>query len=240
MSKKISSASKYLGVSQKWLVTSQYYNKFYYFLTISLTNFINSLDLIRRILYSKHLHVNFDRALFSKNRLLISLNALYFNKFLENNLFNKKQSFRFYSERFQTNNFISLGVRTRLYLSKPKILSAKLIDLYLNHIQHFYPPKKLFNFILLLLKTQIKKPKIVQGNHGLMRMYMEGFKIQLKGRYEVSKSTLAKSLFFKTGQVNSNNLNGNLELLSKNIYSKLGAASIKVWFFYSKVKSNET
>lgn len=104
--------------------------------------------------------------------------------------------------------------------------------MYIDYLVLKFTPKKIFNVLTNLLKNQLGIINILYLNSGLKKIQLKGFKIQLKGRYELSKSTLAKKYFLKFGQVTSNNLNSLLSLSHKDIYSKLGKSTIKIWYFY--------
>ena len=228
MSKKISSTSNYLGISNNWLVNLQYYGKINYLFYFSFFNLLN-------IIFKK----------FNKNKLFISNIILNFTKNLIKinsklvNLYNFDTNIilNFYRNllSFIKNNFSSSNLKLKFYLDKENWLSNKFMFMYLDYLFLNFSPKQIFNLLIIFLKNQLGNTKYVYFNFGFKKVVFKGFKIQLKGRYELTRSTLSKNIFFKYGCVTTNSFNKNFEFLSKIIFSKLGKSSIKIWFFYSKI-----
>lgn len=131
---------------------------------------------------------------------------------------------------FLSKNLGTLNLTLFFFFDKLNLLSKKIITAYLDHliINLNYLPKKVFNIFINILVSQINKNKHLILNSGLKKVKLKGFKIQLKGRYELSKSSLAKKICFKFGRLTINNLSNNLELINKFIYSKLGKSSLKI------------
>nr|YP_009944477.1 ribosomal protein S3 [Osmundea sinicola]QFR99771.1 ribosomal protein S3 [Osmundea sinicola] len=226
MSKKISSVSKYLGSSQDWSLKFQIYGKFYLSYYTSFWNFYKLLDIILRKMLSKQLLIlNYDINFFSK-LIELSLSITYLNKFQLNLIEICHQLLN----SFLTFNLIKFNLK--FYLNKTIWFSKLLIEMYIDYLSLKFTPKKIFNVLTNLLKNQLGNINILYLNSGLRKIQLKGFKIQLKGRYELSKSTLAKKSFLKFGQVTSNSLNSLLFLSNKDIYSKLGKSTIKIWYFY--------
>lgn len=223
MSKKISSTSKYLGISRDWFVNFQHYGNFYGNFFFS---FLNTYNLINLVI----------RNIFKTNILVLKKQIYLFFKFMELDFkfFYLKGSINlfYYQINFLLLNNFFLNVKLNFFFNKLNFFSKQFLEVYLEYLSFYNSPKKIFNLVTVLLKNQINKTSIFYFNSGLKKIQLKGFKIQLKGRYELSKSTLSKKQFLKFGQVTSNNLNNLLDLLNKDIYSKLGKSTLKIWFFY--------
>nr|YP_010944677.1 ribosomal protein S3 [Palisada intermedia]WMC20771.1 ribosomal protein S3 [Palisada intermedia] len=226
MSKKISSTSKYLGISRDWFVNFQHYGNFYLNFFFSFLNIYNLLNFIIRNVVKTNIFVLKKQIYLFFNTMELNLNLFYLkrNVNLTNLFYNKINS-------ILLNNFF-FNVKINFFSNNFNFFSKQFLEAYLEYLSFSNSPKTIFNLVIVLLKNQINKTTIFFFNSGLRKIQLKGFKIQLKGRYELSKSTLAKKQFLKFGQVTSNNLNNLLDLLNKDFYSKLGKSTLKIWFFY--------
>lgn len=226
MSKKISSTSKYLGISQDWFVNFQHYGNFYLNFFISFLNIYNFLNLIIRESFKTNIFVLKKQIYICFKFIQLNLKIFYLQGNLNSlNLFYHKINMLF------LNNFI-FNLKIKLFFSKFNFFSKQFLEVYLEYLSLFNAPKKIFNLVIILLKNHLRSTNMFYLNSGLKKVQLRGFKIQLKGRYEVSKSTLAKKQLLKLGQVTSNNLDNLLDLVNKDFYSKLGKSTLKIWFFY--------
>lgn len=228
MSKKISSISKYLGLSQNWFINFQPYNKSYnYFFTC-----FTLLNSSKKIIFSNNFFISNYLINFLNNFTEISFKIYYFNSF---NL-QKLQFLYFRLKHFLLNNFFIDKLGLSFFIDKLGLLSNSFLNYYLNHLvlNLNNSPKKIFNLLIILLKNQLNFTKYLILNSGFRKVQLKGFKVQLKGRFELSKSTLAKTICLKFGNITTNSFNHTLELLQKPLYSKLGKSSIKIWLFYLK------
>nr|QUJ09422.1 ribosomal protein S3 [Neorhodomela munita] len=239
MSKKISLKSKYLGLSNKWPLSFQNYGQISLKFKNYFLNFFIFFSIIEKKLFL------FQNLLFSNIELFV------FNKFLKINInlvylrqLNLKHILKFlvYFEQLLLLNFSSLVLKTWVYFEKKNFLSNIFIKSYIDYLITTlnYFPKKIFNFLIPLLKTMLNKKKISFSNHGIKITQLKGIKIQLKGRYELTKNPMSKRISFKMGKISSMNLNTKIEFLNKTIYTKLGKSSIKVWLFYFFEQNNNT
>lgn len=80
----------------------------------------------------------------------------------------------------------------------------------------------------VFLKKHLEYLIITIGKNGLEQKLLKGFKIQLKGRYEVTKNSMSKSLIIKKGKVNSMKLDNNIAFMNQVLYTKLGLSNLKI------------
>lgn len=228
MSKKINSSGKYLNITNLSNYQLQYYGK-----TVSLykQNFLTTFVLLP--LVYKKLFIN-------KTFLNITtLNLISFNNctflFLSFSELNKKniQCFLLFYENIISSTKINIYLKKNFYLTSAFI---KNYIFYLN-IKYNYPPKKIFNFLILFLKNSINCSTVFLTSTGLNSKKLIGFKLQLKGRYETTKNSMSKVLVFKVGKINSTKLNSSINFLHYTFYTKLGVSNLKIWLFY-KLKDN--
>ena len=92
--------------------------------------------------------------------------------------------------------------------------------------------RKALLILIKLLKSQLNLTKIVPLKFGLKKLTLKGFKCVLTGRFENSKTQMAKKLEFSEGSVALLTTNSSVEFFNLNIYSKLGVCNFKIWLFY--------
>ena len=113
-------------------------------------------------------------------------------------------------------------------------VSAVLLS---NYIQNFieinnYSLKKILNQINLVLLNQINKQKIIYIKSGLKIVQFKGFKIQISGCFESSKSQMSKTLKYTFGCNSLTTLKGYIEYTEKTIFTKFGTCGLKIWLFF--------
>ena len=225
MTKKISSTGKYLGISQDWFLNFQFYGKFYLYFFSSFFSFYKLLNIVYKKTFNNKLlifkvNINFCFKLvnFYLGFIFLKLDINLVNLFFKN------------INQFLFNNFLETNLT--FYFKNINQFSKKFLEMYLEYLSLNYSPKKIFNLLVVFLRKKINNTNVLYLNSGVKKVQLKGFKVQLKGRYELSKSTLSKKQFFKFGKVTSNNLNNLLQFSNKIIYSKLGLSTIKIWYFY--------
>nr|YP_010620097.1 Ribosomal protein S3 [Periphykon beckeri]WAX04133.1 Ribosomal protein S3 [Periphykon beckeri] len=105
--------------------------------------------------------------------------------------------------------------------------------LYLVNEQQF-TPKKIFNMLNFMLQSKLDKKIVLFSKNGLILQKFIGFKIQLSGRYEATKNSMAQRVFFNVGKINSTTAKINIYFLNRFLYTKLGISNLKIWLFYIK------
>lgn len=66
---------------------------------------------------------------------------------------------------------------------------------------------------------------------------MVGFKMQLKGRFEITKNSMSKKFLVKFGKISSTTLVDYIVFYEHIFFSKLGLSSLKICLFYkNKIK----
>nr|YP_009325877.1 ribosomal protein S3 [Choreocolax polysiphoniae]APC24869.1 ribosomal protein S3 [Choreocolax polysiphoniae] len=235
MTKKINLNSKYLGLSIKCFLNFQNYgniNSLFskYFINL----FIFYIILKKYLLLIQNNFFSFIELFISNNFLKLNINLSH------TNLFKLKIFINILSklEKILILNFSLLKLKTLVYFEKKNFFSIIFVKNYINYLilKMNYFPKKIFNFLIILFKTMLNKQKISFSNKGTKIIKLNGIKIQLKGRYDLTKNSMSKILLFKYGKINSVSLNKKIEFLNKVIYTKLGKSSFKIWFFYTFYK----
>lgn len=160
------------------------------------------------------------------NFFKININLIYLRQFkLE-----KILTFLLNLEKILLLNFSSLMPKIFVYFEKKSFFQSIFLKNYISYLVNNlnYSPKKIFNFLIPLFKNMLHIKKLSFSNKGLKIIKLQGIKIQLKGRYELTKNSMSKLIFFKAGKVGSMSLNTKIEFLNKTIYTKLGKSSMKI------------
>jgi hypothetical protein len=91
-----------------------------------------------------------------------------------------------------------------------------------------YNPKKIFSFFSNLLKNNLNSFLVQDSKYGFLKKKLVGFKLYLKGRFEVTKNSMAKKNLVKLGKVNSTDLNIHIISHEHIFFSKLGTSNLKI------------
>nr|YP_010620120.1 Ribosomal protein S3 [Melanothamnus gigas]WAX04156.1 Ribosomal protein S3 [Melanothamnus gigas] len=229
MSKKINLSGKCLALTNLWVMQFQHFGNF-----TSLFSKYTFLFLIFKFFLFKQLNLknNFfvlDYKFFIlKNEFFIVLTNFFknFNEF--NYFFNLLSSIWF-------KNFNFLSFRFLIFFKKTFYLSSDFLQSYISYLSKklFYSPKKIFTLLFILLKKKLNQSILTTTKNGLKRKKIIGFKMQLRGRYELTKTAMAKITQIKFGKINSTDLKINVTFMNYFFYTKLGNCSIKIWLFSS-------
>lgn len=82
--------------------------------------------------------------------------------------------------------------------------------------------------MILFLTKNLKYSILFLTKNGLLRKYFVGFKIQIKGRYESSKTSMSKKLSTKFGKMTLTNLKISTNFINYSFYTKLGISNLKI------------
>lgn len=227
MSQKINPKSLRLGISNLWLIQSQQYGKKYqnnFFL-----KYIKSFNYTMKNLVQNTKFANKIEFWHNTNKFHIKIYV--FGNQLKNTYDNflKKYiyiiAYWFYLQKY---------IKVSIYSNKIKFLSSTLFSLYIDYLTKNlnYTPKKILAIILFLIKQKINTQQILFTKNGPKKVVLKGYKITLNGRFENSKSNMAKKVTFKNGFVTLTSMNNNIDFINKNIYTKLGTCNLKIWLFY--------
>lgn len=234
MARKINLKSFRLGVTQLWLFYIQQYgktfNKFFFF------KYWKSYNLIFKILNKHLIFVNQIEFWHTNSKIQIKLYTL--KNLLNTKNFAKLQRIiHILSYWFYLKKNSKITVYSKISLS----WSSVLFSLYINYLFKTlnYQPKKILAILTFLVKKKLHKTKIIFNKQGPQKIKLTGYKIILKGRFENSKNPMAKTISTQGGSLTSTTLNNNIDLLNKNLYTKLGKCNLKIWLFYIKKNTKD-
>lgn len=153
--------------------------------------------------------------------------SIYFLKNLE--LFSWKESFLNVISKW-TNSFIKLSFYKASEISD----SSCLISNYINFlfIQKSTSLKKILLLIYKALKNQTKQVRIKYTISGIKIIELKGFKIEITGCFESSRSQMAKTIKCNFGTIPLTKLNGYIDYTYKTFFTKFGTCGLKIWLFY--------
>nr|YP_010620166.1 Ribosomal protein S3 [Gredgaria maugeana]WAX04202.1 Ribosomal protein S3 [Gredgaria maugeana] len=230
MSKKINLTGKSLALTSVWTNKSQYYGNF----SFKYSKYIHFIFLLN-VVFTRQLNFNLlyyitqIQYFFFVNQLRIILSSSFLNK---NFVYFLKFIYLFWILNFK--NFYSFHLQ--IYLEKTLYFSVEFLKNYIFFLikKKIKSPKKIFNLLILLLKKNFNKPIVSISKNGLTdNNILIGFKIQLSGRYESAKSTMANQIFLKFGKITSTNLSFTVKYFSHFFYTKSGISTLKIWLFYN-------
>lgn len=193
------------------------------------------LNSIKKLI-SKKIIFNFKSAFFIYIKFFISKN----NFSIYVSFYNLKIKFLNKFFKFLFNILVKYGINflpfnIKVFILANYYLSTQFLEnlvLYLV-LNNKYTPKKIFNFLVYFLKSNLNSLLISTSKNGLNKKTLSGFKIQLRGRFESTKNSMAKKINLKFGKTNSTNLINHIVFYEHIFYSKLGLSSLKVWLFYN-------
>ena len=226
MSQKINSISNKLGISRLWnFEFFKYGSKFQ-----SYTKFVSSNNCIFNYLNCfclKHDLLIENISTISKNfetRINVFVNPLKVsqgpqNFFLLSNVILK---------------WINTSLKLYFYNSFNLINSSFLISNYINYliIQKGNTPKKVLLFVYKILKDQKEKNQIKYTTQGIKLLELKGFKIEISGCFESSRSQMSKTIKCNLGSNPLTKLNGYVDYSKITFFTKFGSCGLKIWLFY--------
>ena len=95
-------------------------------------------------------------------------------------------------------------------------------------IQRKFNPKKIFNYLLILFKKKVNYSLVNISRRGICKKKLIGFKIKLKGKFEITKSSMSKKIMENYGKLKSTTLNSSVVFCEHTFFSKLGSSNIKI------------
>lgn len=227
MSQKINPISNKLGIVKTWNQESLKYGR----------NFKNSVKVARFqkyiFNYINQLCINHDLLIENVN-IIQRINQIFINVFvvnLKSSCFNEKTN-------QVLKDTISYWVNSQVVLSFYK--SAKLGStsfLINNYILHLFikkslPPKKILQFIYKILEKQLNNLKINYTAFGIKVVKFKGFKIEVSGCFESSRSQMSKTIKCSSGINPLTRLNGYIDYSNNTLFTKFGSCGFKIWMFY--------
>ena len=201
--------------------------------------------------YIKHIHwrnyvFNFvNRFCLKYNLFLETINIIQTSSkiFIFINILNTKNTTNFKIRRFffeTISVWLKFPILFNFYKNIKFGSSSLLIINYINHIikKRFNSPKKILQLIYKMLKNQSKITKLTYTVQGIKLINLKGFKLEISGCYDSTRSQMAKKLKCNFGQVPLTRLKGYIEYSSYTFFTKSGSHGLKVWLFYESKSCN--
>nr|YP_011017584.1 ribosomal protein S3 [Bostrychia moritziana]WQF69384.1 ribosomal protein S3 [Bostrychia moritziana] len=135
---------------------------------------------------------------------------------------------------FWSFKFKDQKIKTRFYL-KTSFISSEFLKTYIQYLEYkFYNPKKIFNILVFFLSKKLNQLQIEWTNKGPSFFLIKGFKVQLTGRFDNTKTNnMSKKISFSVGKVKTTSFDYRVDFMNKPIFVKLGTCNFKIWIFYS-------
>ena len=92
--------------------------------------------------------------------------------------------------------------------------------------------KKILQLVYKTLKSRSNSVQIKYTINGLKIAELKGFKIEISGCFESSRSQMAKTIKCNFGTIPLTKLNGYIDYSSSTFFTKFGSCGLKVWLFY--------
>lgn len=227
MPRKSNPKSLRLGFTKVWDNVSQHYGQNLQIFIIFFYKYLISLNFISKKLIQNNIlinnieiwHTNFEIKI---KIYLNSENITYYE--ISKNII-KVLTYWFYFNKFFRINFI---------YNKMNFYTVDLLKLYIDYLFTIlnYTPKKIVAIISVLIANKLNKNKVTYSKMGPLNLYLKGYKIILNGRFDNSKSGMAKTLILQNGSLKLISLNNQIDFVSKNLHTKFGVCNLKLWLFY--------
>lgn len=229
MSKKINLLGKSLALTNYWSYNFQLFGKnfFYFKKYFSLLFYLKKFIIKNKLSYLNFfftLIINFH---VFKEKVQFSISIFKLNNFLTRILCNIFPIWLFqnkYLLLFQGKIFIFPNFYFSQFFLKDLIFFLV--------IYKRFSPKKIFHYFSLLLKKSKNYLLVNSSKKGIYKKKLIGFKIQLKGKFEITKNAMSKKLSLNYGQPRSTILKNHITFCEHTFFSKLGSSNLKIWLFY--------
>lgn len=112
--------------------------------------------------------------------------------------------------------------------------SALLTNNYITYLfsQKANSPKKTVQLIYKMLKSQKNSIQIKYTTNGIKIIELKGFKIEISGCFESSRSQMSKTIKCNFGIIPLTKLNGYIDYSNNTFFTKFGSCGLKIWLFY--------
>nr|YP_009490404.1 ribosomal protein S3 [Gracilaria spinulosa]AWH62538.1 ribosomal protein S3 [Gracilaria spinulosa] len=228
MTRKVNPISLKLGLIQVWDFTLQNYSKLNYCYALSFLKQLQVENIVSKILKANKFLVN-DKEFWYFN------NKLFLNIYVVEVFINQADKYLFLIQKLSelVINWFSLKICLRIYKKAHWITTANLIVSYASHLfEQNKSPNKILWQICSFLDRHLYRSKIVYSTKGIRLVYLKGFKVRLVGRFDTTKSQMAKSIQQSSGSLSLVSLRNQVEFIQKNLYTKLGTCGLQIWLFY--------
>lgn len=228
MTKKINPISLRLGLSQVWEIAIQSYGKFNSCYVKFIFKQLQIEKTINRIIYSNKFLIHDQEFWYIENKLLLNI---YFTELSTNHLDKYLSLIKKLSKVIF--NWFLVKICIKIYKRTNLITTTNLITNYALYLfaQNKNPNKVLWQ-ICLFLKKHLNSYKIVYSTRGIRLIYLKGFKVRIVGRFDNTKSQMAKSIQQSSGPMSLVSLKNHVEFIQETLYTKLGSCGLQIWLFY--------
>lgn len=227
MSQKINPTNNKIGIVQLWSTAFTIYgNNFKCYK--NKINFEKYIQYYIKLFYGKlfFLITNLKiKYIYNHIFIVIVFFKLFANK---NNLWSKNKLIEGLIKWF--NCSISIQHYEIFFINFSSFLLSNYVEYILLNTQ--LSLKNILNQIYIILLQQKKKVKLVKTKNGIKTVQFNGFKIQVKGCFEISKSQMSKTLKYSFGNNSLTMIKGYIEYSEKTIFTRYGACGLKIWFFF--------
>lgn len=231
MSQKINPLSFRLGASQLWTSTLQKYGE-------TFTPYIS-------INYKKQQINNFfvyylrnKKLVLDYSEIIIINYGIVFNiicfELRESNLTKRKKLIlieelrKILSQWFNSLIFINFYFKKN-WLSSAILASNYIVILLNKKVSTF---KKILQDNFKILQSCVGIKKVIYYKKGIVTLVLKGVKIYLSGCFDISRTQMSKTIKYGSGFLPLTKLNSYVEYSYKEIFTKYGVCSLKIWFFY--------
>nr|AMR57147.1 ribosomal protein S3 [Gracilaria salicornia] len=228
MARKVNPISLRLGLTQVWNLTIQNYGKLNYCYMSSFLQYWRTRNIIAKIL-------KFNKFLINDKELWYINNTLFLNIYMVELVKKHSDMYLFLIKELSklVCKWFSLKVDLRIY---KRISWMTTSNLMLSYVSYLFDENRNLNKILwqvcTFLKKHLHKGKVVYSTKGIRIAYLKGFKIRLVGRFDNTKSQMAKSIQQGSGSLSLLSLKNQVEYMQKNLHTKLGSCGLQIWLFY--------
>ena len=226
MSQKINPLSNRLGILQLWDYNHHKYGK-------------NFKSYVKFIQFETYITNYINRFLNKHNLLVENINIIQTvqKTVIEIFILDLKNNYSFDKKIFLTNtisHWLNHPVVVLLYKSNKLGTSSFLITNYVYYLflQKVSSSKKLLQFVYKILRNQLQRKKIIYTINGVKTIKLKGFKIELSGCFESSRSQMARTVKYSFGSSSLTKLKGYIDYSDNVLFTKFGSCGIKVWLFY--------
>nr|YP_009511791.1 ribosomal protein S3 [Gracilaria caudata]AXI97668.1 ribosomal protein S3 [Gracilaria caudata] len=228
MARKINPISLRLGLTQVWDFTIQNYNKLGYCYVMSLVKQFQIESIITKILKLNEFFVNDKEFWYFRNQLFLNIYVIEVSRtHSDKYLMLMKELSKVISSWF------SLKIFLRIYKRVNWITTSSLTSNYILYLfEQNKSPNKVLWQVCRFLKKNLYSKKVVYSTKGIRSVYLRGFKVRLVGRFDNTKSQMAKSIQQSAGSLSLISLKNQVEFIQRDFYTKLGSCGLQIWLFY--------
>lgn len=226
MSQKINPTANKLGILKVWTLQVQKYGRNFKGYVKFIQSFNSTQIYIKRKLNQSNLLVdNIEITQFS-NWTLVKIF-----------IFNLKQHIKQGELSSLVNiilKWLKCYVKIVFYYKTSINNSSTLVSNYIKYLfnQKNCSPKKIFQLIFKVVKNHSYKKKVIYTTKGLQLTRLVGFKLELRGCFESSRTQMTRTLKCNFGSVPLTKLNGYIDYSTSTFFTKFGSCGFKLWFFY--------